>query len=88
MTPTPQNDELDRIFSVFSQQSDDKGITLTWSSEDSITQAKREVKEFIIAEQKKLLDRILEKQIEVEDAYGNMTPIVPVEVITAEREKL
>jgi hypothetical protein len=27
------------IFSVFSQQSDDKGITLTWSSKDSISEA-------------------------------------------------
>lgn len=43
MTPIDTDtsfDWVDDIFAPFSQQSDDKGITLTWSSKDSITKAK------------------------------------------------
>lgn len=32
--------ELDKILSVFSQQSGDKAITLTWSTRDSVSEAK------------------------------------------------
>lgn len=42
------NTLIDEIFAKFSTQSDDKGITLTWSTKDSVTEAKSELLKAIL----------------------------------------
>lgn len=60
-TNQPTNRQwVDEALSKFSQQNDDKSITLTWSSRDSITELKATINQKINQELEELLEKVKE----------------------------